>query len=61
MKSILPLNKKLNSIRNLVTIQDKWNSYRAAAITARGFGEEESRKVAELIIKPLRMQKMRLS
>ncbi|HFN7532319.1 TPA: serine hydroxymethyltransferase, partial [Streptococcus pneumoniae] len=26
----------------------------AAAITARGFGEEESRKVAELIIKTLK-------
>ena len=44
----ITLNKKLNSLRNLAPFKTSGIRIGSAAITARGFGEEESRKVAEL-------------
>ncbi len=51
----ITLNKETQSLTKLCRHSRQLDSYRTAAITARGFGRrEESRKVAELISKTLK-------
>ncbi len=46
--------QELYSLANLVSFKTSGIRIGAAAITARGFGEKESRTVAELMIKALK-------